>query len=72
MQGQACDHRGIVQRQVERYSIPTFFNLDYDAPVACLPQCQSPERPAKYAPIKSGDYLVSRFKTVQKLDRSVN
>ena len=60
-------HRVVNRTGRERYSIPTFFNLDYDAPVACLPSCQSPDRPAKYAPVKSGDYLVSRFKAVQKL-----
>jgi isopenicillin N synthase-like dioxygenase len=50
----------------ERYSIPTFFNLDYDAPVSCLPGCHSADSPPKYQPIKSGDYLVSRFRDVQK------
>ncbi len=65
-------HRVVNRTGRERYSIPTFFNLDYDAPVACLPGCQSAERPPKYKPIKSGDYLVSRFTTVQKLGTSVN
>ena len=65
-------HRVVNRTGRERYSIPTFFNLDYDAPVACLPTCQSADRPPKYQPIKSGDYLVSRFKTVQKLGTPVN
>lgn len=59
-------HRVVNRTGRERYSIPTFFNLDYHAPVACLPSCQSAANPPKYAPIKSGDYLLSRFKTVQK------
>ncbi|NKC33542.1 isopenicillin N synthase family oxygenase [Roseomonas sp. BU-1] len=64
-------HRVVNRMGKERYSIPTFFNLDYDAPVHCLPTCQSPENPPKYEPIKSGDYLVSRFKAVQKFGRKV-
>ena len=59
-------HRVVNRAGRERYSIPTFFNLDYDAPVACLPGLSSPENLPRYAPIKSGDYLLSRFKTVQK------
>jgi isopenicillin N synthase-like dioxygenase len=64
-------HRVVNRTGRERYSIPTFFNLDYHAPVSCLPTCQSAENPPKYAPIASGDYLVSRFRSVQKLGRSV-
>ncbi len=64
-------HRVVNRTGKERYSIPTFFNLDYDAPVRCLPTCQSAENPPKYQPIKSGDYLVSRFRAVQKLGRKV-
>ncbi len=59
-------HRVVNRTGLERFSIPTFFNLDYDTPVRCLPQFQSASNPPRYEPIKSGDYLVSRFKTVQK------
>jgi isopenicillin N synthase-like dioxygenase len=59
-------HRVVNRTGRERYSIPTFFNLDYDAPVAGLPHLCSPDNPPRYAPITSGDYLLSRFKAVQK------
>jgi isopenicillin N synthase-like dioxygenase len=59
-------HRVVNRTGKERYSIPTFFNLDYHTLVSCLPTCQSPTNPPKYPPIKSGDYLLSRFRDVQK------
>jgi isopenicillin N synthase-like dioxygenase len=59
-------HRVVNRTGKERYSIPTFFNLDYDTPVVCLPGCQSTEHPPRYEPIKAGDYLVRRFGEVQK------
>ncbi|HEX9466568.1 MAG TPA: 2-oxoglutarate and iron-dependent oxygenase domain-containing protein [Alphaproteobacteria bacterium] len=64
-------HRVVNRTGKERYSIPTFFNLDYDTPVACLPSCQSADNPPKYKPIKSGDYLVSRFRDVQKYGKPI-
>ena len=60
-------HRVVNRTGKERFSVPMFFNLDYDAMVACLPTCVSPETPIRHEPIRSGDYLVSRFKAVQKL-----
>ncbi|WP_142850820.1 isopenicillin N synthase family oxygenase [Telmatospirillum sp. J64-1] len=59
-------HRVVNRTGKERYSIPMFYNLDYDAPVSCLPTCCSADNPPRHAPIKSGDYLVQRFRTVQK------
>lgn len=60
-------HRVVNRTGRERFSIPTFFNLDYEALVQCLPTCRSPENPPHHPPITSGEYLVGRFKTVQKL-----
>lgn len=59
-------HRVANRTGRERFSIPTFFNLDYATPVACLPQFQSKDNPPRHAPVKSGDYLVKRFSEVQK------
>lgn len=59
-------HRVTNRTGRERYSIPMFYNLDYDAPVTCLPTCSSDENPPRYEPIKFGDYIVGRFKAVQK------
>lgn len=59
-------HRVVNRTGKERYSIPTFFNLDYDTPVACLEGFQSESNPPKHPPVKAGDYLVRRFQEVQK------
>jgi len=59
-------HRVVNRTGKERYSIPTFFNLDYHTPVTCLPTCQSADNPPKHQPINSGDYLLSRYRDVQK------
>lgn len=58
-------HRVANRTGRERFSIPTFFNFDYDTPVACLPQFQPADRPPLFPPIKSGDWLVNRFQAVQ-------
>lgn len=45
----------------DRYSIAFFCQPDADADIVCLPSCQSKDNPPRYAPIKSGDYLLSRL-----------
>lgn len=49
------------EADVHRYSFPFFVEPDYETHVACVPSCQSKERPAKYDPILSGDWIQSRF-----------
>lgn len=54
-------HRVVNDSGRERYSIAFFLDPNPDAEVACLPGCQSDERPAKYPPISGADYLRSRL-----------
>ncbi|MEL0636313.1 2-oxoglutarate and iron-dependent oxygenase domain-containing protein [Marinomonas sp. TI.3.20] len=46
---------------VHRYSFPFFVEPDYETNVVCVESCQSPDKPAKYEPILSGDWIQSRF-----------
>ena len=41
-----------------RYAVPFFCDPDHDTVIECLPSCRSAERPAKYPPIKFGDYAL--------------
>ncbi|GJJ15439.1 hypothetical protein Clacol_009717 [Clathrus columnatus] len=56
-------HRAINRTGVRRYSIPLFFGTDYDVTLEALPSCVSEDRPAKYEPVKAGDYVQSRLAT---------
>ena len=44
-----------------RISLVFFHQPNYDAMVSCLPGCASAERPARYAPVSSGDHLRGKF-----------
>jgi isopenicillin N synthase-like dioxygenase len=54
-----------------RYAVPFFFDPNHDTVIECLPTCQSPEQPAKYPPIKFGDYALwfaaQRYEHMQKV-----
>jgi isopenicillin N synthase-like dioxygenase len=52
--------------QTDRYSIPFFFDPNYDAVIECVPSCMPMSGTPKYSPIKAGDYLTMRFATAFK------
>ena len=44
-----------------RYSIPFFYDPDFDAEVACLETCVSQDRPARYPATTGGQHLLDRI-----------
>ncbi|OLN86444.1 UPF0676 protein C1494.01-like protein 3 [Colletotrichum chlorophyti] len=44
-----------------RYSIPYFIGADQEKIVDCVPGCFNPDRPKKYDPIKSREYIEMRL-----------
>lgn len=54
-------HRVIPPVDRDRYSIPVFFNPQWQTVVESLPSCVSADRPACYGPVLAGEYLQSRY-----------
>lgn len=54
-------HRVINTSGAERYSLPFFIDLDFDAVVKPVPTCVSADNPAKYAPYTCGQHKYKRF-----------
>lgn len=54
-------YRGYNLTGRERFSIPFFAHPDFDAVVACLPECQTPDRPAVCPPQHVGEFITQRF-----------
>ena len=45
----------------DRFSCPYFFDPDMDAIISCLPTCVRPDNPARFSPVRYGDYLLERL-----------
>ncbi|CAL8469967.1 g9509 [Coccomyxa elongata] len=54
-------HRVITDGSRHRYSIPFFFEPDFDTRVECLPCCCSPDNPPRYPPTTSGQHLLDKY-----------
>jgi isopenicillin N synthase-like dioxygenase len=54
-------HRAINISGAARLSIPFFLGINYDTRISPLPACVSADRPAKYAPVIAGDYILQRL-----------
>jgi isopenicillin N synthase-like dioxygenase len=58
---QSTMHRVVNTSGKERYSIPFFMDLDFDAEVKVLDCCQSENNPAKYQSYTCGQHKYKRF-----------
>ena len=54
-------HRVVSKTGRERFSIPFFFEPNFDCQVECLPTCTSPANPPRYAATTAGEYLLGRY-----------
>ena len=54
-------HRVVNASGRERFSIPVFYDPDYDTVVECLANCASSDNPPRYPPIIAGDYITGRY-----------
>ncbi|EIE25730.1 oxygenase-like protein [Coccomyxa subellipsoidea C-169] len=54
-------HRVVTDGSRHRYSIPFFFEPNFDTRVECLPCCCGPDNPPRYPPTTSGQHLLDKY-----------
>lgn len=54
-------HRVLTNGDRERYSIPFFYEPDFDTVVECLDVCKSEGNPPKYEPTTAGQHLLDKY-----------
>ena len=54
-------HRVVNASGRERYSIPMFYDPDFDTVVECLPNCSSAANPPKYPRTIAGEYITAKY-----------
>jgi isopenicillin N synthase-like dioxygenase len=52
----STEHRARTEGR-DRYAVPFFMSPRPDHVMSCLPSCQGPDRPPRYAPITYGEYI---------------
>jgi len=60
----SMQHRVVNRSGHGRFSIPIFYNPNFDTRIECLPTCQSAANPPKYEPQVMGEYLLRNFNKV--------
>jgi isopenicillin N synthase-like dioxygenase len=55
-------HRVVMTQEITRYSIPFFFEPNFDCVVECLPCCVSKDRPPLFPPTTSGQHLLDKYR----------
>lgn len=57
-----------VAATARRISIGYFHQPNYDAMIECMPSCCSPDNPAKYPPVRSGNYRDQKYSDTYAAD----